>query len=97
MLLPNRKVLLQKVRTTVSKHIRQVLGGQCSLGFGVEVGSGFGTCLDSGRDAGSSWKAPGMDDLTEEAWGAEGGWVPFGQCHSGSGLKPVEVMMSLCE
>lgn len=77
------------VGRTVSRHMRQVLGGQCFAGLGDASGSAFGLDCACGVGAGSSLKAPGIDELLMFSVDA---WMSCGQCHSGFGLDEVEAI-----
>lgn len=84
---------MEKVGWTVSRHIRQVRGGQCFLvlggGFGAvpvfEACSGFGACAR--LVAGSSAKAPGIE---EEEAPKPCRWKGEAPASSGKGLKAVD-------
>lgn len=77
------------VGRTVSRHMRQVLGGQCLAGLGVV--SGAASALDWAWEVvdASSPNAPGMNELLALSVDA---WMSCGQFHSGFGLKEVEAI-----
>lgn len=80
------------VGRTVSRHMRQVRGGQCLAGLGVECGAcGAAFALDWAWEVvvASSPNAPGMDELLALSVDA---WESCGQCHSGFGLIEVEAI-----
>ena len=84
---------MEKVGWTVSRHIRQVRGGQCLLDLGGGLGadpvfeacSGFGGC--GLLVAGSSAKAPGIE---EEVAPKPCRWKGEALASSGKGLKAVD-------
>lgn len=82
-----------KVGRTVSRQILHCLGGQCFSLLGGCCGSGC-VCLCLCWEGASSSKAPGTEwclAVSIEELDAEGMFE--GQCHSGWGLKPVEVIL----